>query len=63
MARHTGEYETYPGKFFTKTGHPVGTPLTVWGSIATTYSSKSGASLLLCVIARYTKVVLSTSSS
>ncbi|CAJ1960149.1 unnamed protein product [Cylindrotheca closterium] len=29
MARHTGEYETYPGKFLTKTGHPVGTPLTV----------------------------------
>ena len=29
MARHTGEYETYPGVYFTKTGHPEGTPLTV----------------------------------
>lgn len=29
MARHTGEYETYPGVCCTKTGHPVGTPMTV----------------------------------
>jgi Cys-rich protein (TIGR01571 family) len=29
MARHTGEYETYPGVFLSKTGHPKGTPLTV----------------------------------
>lgn len=29
MARHTGEYETYPGVCFSSTGHPVGTPLTV----------------------------------
>jgi len=29
MARHTGEYENYPGVCCTKTGHPVGTPLTV----------------------------------
>ena len=29
MARHTGEYENYPHVCCTKTGHPVGTPLTV----------------------------------
>jgi len=29
MLRHTGQYETYPGTFFTKTGHPPGTPLVV----------------------------------
>ena len=29
MLRHTGEYETHPGHCFTKTGHPVGTPLVV----------------------------------
>ena len=29
MARHTGEYETYPGVYFSTTGHPEGTPLTV----------------------------------
>lgn len=29
MARHTGEYETYPGVCCSKTGHPPGTPLTV----------------------------------
>lgn len=29
MARHTGEYETYPGVCCTTTGHPPGTPLTV----------------------------------
>jgi Cys-rich protein (TIGR01571 family) len=29
MARHTGEYETYPGVCFSTTGHPPGTPLTV----------------------------------
>lgn len=29
MARHTGEYETYPGVILTSTGHPHGTPLTV----------------------------------
>lgn len=29
MARHTGEYETYPGKCCSSTGHPKGTPLTV----------------------------------
>ena len=29
MARHTGEYETYPGVCFSRTGHPKGTPLTV----------------------------------
>lgn len=29
MARHTGEYETYPGVCCSKTGHPEGTPLTV----------------------------------
>jgi Cys-rich protein (TIGR01571 family) len=29
MARHTGEYETYPGVCLSKTGHPKGTPLTV----------------------------------
>jgi Cys-rich protein (TIGR01571 family) len=29
MARHTGEYETYPGVCCSTTGHPPGTPLTV----------------------------------
>ena len=29
MARHTGEYETYPGVCCSRTGHPEGTPLTV----------------------------------
>lgn len=29
MARHTGEYENYPGVCCSKTGHPEGTPLTV----------------------------------
>jgi Cys-rich protein (TIGR01571 family) len=29
MARHTGEYETYPGACCSTTGHPPGTPLTV----------------------------------
>jgi Cys-rich protein (TIGR01571 family) len=29
MARHTGEYETYPGVCCTTTGHPPQTPLTV----------------------------------
>jgi Cys-rich protein (TIGR01571 family) len=29
MARHTGEYETYPGTWCSTTGHPPGTPLTV----------------------------------
>ena len=29
MARHTGEYETYPGVCFSSTGHPEGTPMTV----------------------------------
>ncbi|VEU36030.1 unnamed protein product [Pseudo-nitzschia multistriata] len=29
MARHTGEYETYPGRCFSSSGHPKGTPLTV----------------------------------
>lgn len=29
MARHTGEYETYPGTYCSTTGHPPGTPLTV----------------------------------
>jgi len=29
MARHTGEYETYPGVCFSTSGHPSGTPLTV----------------------------------
>ena len=29
MARHTGEYETYPGVCCSKTGHPKGTPFTV----------------------------------
>lgn len=29
MARHTGEYENYPAVCCTKTGHPVGTPMTV----------------------------------
>lgn len=29
MARHTGEYENYPGACCTKTGHPEGTPMTV----------------------------------
>jgi len=29
LARHTGEYETYPGICLSSTGHPVGTPMTV----------------------------------
>jgi len=29
MARHTGEYETYPGTCCSSTGHPQGTPLTI----------------------------------
>ncbi|KAG7366118.1 PLAC8 family domain containing protein [Nitzschia inconspicua] len=29
MARHTGEYETYPAVCCSTTGHPPGTPLTV----------------------------------
>lgn len=29
MARHTGEYETYPGKCCTSTGLPEGAPFTV----------------------------------
>mmetsp|Transcript_8209 Transcript_8209/g.20306 ORF Transcript_8209/g.20306 Transcript_8209/m.20306 type:complete len:253 (+) Transcript_8209:280-1038(+) len=29
MARHTGEYETYPGVCCSSSGHPKGTPLTV----------------------------------
>lgn len=29
MARHTGEYETYPGVCCSTTGHPKGTPFTV----------------------------------
>jgi len=29
LARHTGEYETYPGVCCSETGHPKGTPLTV----------------------------------
>lgn len=29
MARHTGEYETYPGICCSTTGHPEGTPLTI----------------------------------
>lgn len=29
MMRHTGEYETYPGVYISKTGHPPGTPLVV----------------------------------
>eukprot|EP00540_Astrosyne_radiata_P013380 CAMPEP_0116847184 /NCGR_PEP_ID=MMETSP0418-20121206/14289_1 /TAXON_ID=1158023 /ORGANISM="Astrosyne radiata, Strain 13vi08-1A" /LENGTH=136 /DNA_ID=CAMNT_0004478593 /DNA_START=89 /DNA_END=499 /DNA_ORIENTATION=+ len=29
LARHTGEYEKYPGACCTETGHPVGTPLVV----------------------------------
>jgi hypothetical protein len=29
MARHTGEYEAYPHVFFSTSGHPPGTPLTV----------------------------------
>ena len=29
LARHTGEYEKYPGACCTQTGHPKGTPLAV----------------------------------
>lgn len=29
MLRHTGEYETYPGNWFTSTGHPEGTPVVI----------------------------------
>jgi Cys-rich protein (TIGR01571 family) len=29
MLRHTGEYETYPGVYFSPTGHPPGVPLVV----------------------------------